>query len=78
MSKEYRRIADVAFYTVMKTMVEGEKQHPDNPYRHKPLLDDIEHAIVHLKRYKKKNDVEDLEHALTRCGIALVKEGGKA
>ena len=77
MNKEYRRLADLAFYTVMLTMVEGEKQHSDNTYMQKPIPEDIEHAIKHLRRYLKRGERVDLEHALTRCDIALMKDGIK-
>jgi hypothetical protein len=76
---EYRELAQIAYDTVLKTMVEGEKTHPDKPvdgWKEKDLIGHLGHADVHLRKYENgyfckdsKSCEDNIAHALTRCAM---------
>jgi len=70
---KYRKLADIAFYTVMKVMEEGKKTHPEDDFISRRESEHLEHARDHLRNYGTNYDREELEHALTRIAIMLIK-----
>lgn len=75
----YEKLAQIAYDTVLKTMVEGEKDHPDNRWKDK----DIEYHLLHAMQHADSayfNDTakeDDTAHCLTRCAmIKLLEQEG--
>jgi hypothetical protein len=56
-------------------MEEGSKKYPDDTYMQVPIKTHMEHLRKHIRDYDNMQDIEDLEHALTRMVIVLAKLG---
>jgi hypothetical protein len=70
MNPIYTKLAQIAYDTVLQTMVDGEKTHPDNDWQDVSIIDHICHAGHHIDDYITKDTSEDhIAHALTRCAI---------
>ena len=69
----YKQLSQLAYDTVLKTMLEGTKTHPDDDYMHRPFLEDYNHTKEHIRKYSLNVDTVELEHAMTRIVIMLAK-----
>ncbi len=67
---DYNEIAELAFDSVLHTLVKNDGKHGDS-WKARADHDDVEHATDHLIAYLTTDDMEDLDHAMTR--IALMK-----
>jgi hypothetical protein len=81
-SDKYDQLGELAKQVVIRTMQEGEVTHPANDFMDKMLTEHCDHALDHLYEWEKEfcqNPKNELEHALTRVAIMLVKmmEEGK-
>ena len=66
---EYIKLAQIAFDTVLATMLEGEKTHPEQDWQ---TANHIDRIMQHAYKYHNGDTAEDhIGHALTRC--AMVK-----
>lgn len=77
----YKKLAQLAYDTVLETMQEGEKTHPNNDWQDVSILDHLGHANEHLFNYQHNENISgatiDLEHALTRLTIIKYLETNK-
>ena len=68
----YRELAGLAYDTVLKTMVEGTKTHPDDNWQEVDIIDHLCHASHHIEDYIAKDKTEDhIAHAITR--LVMIK-----
>lgn len=68
----YRELAGLAYDTVLKTMVDGAKTHPDDNWREVDIIDHLCHANHHIEDYIAKDKTEDhIAHAMTRLAMAI-------
>jgi len=70
---DYCTIAVSAAIAIMRTMAEGEKKYPKNDYMDRPTQEHYDHVLEHMRQYKVSRDSDELEHALTRIAIMLMK-----
>lgn len=70
MSTIYTKLAQLAYDTVLQTMVDGEKTHPDNDWQNVDIMEHFRHALDHLASWElEENDEPHLDHAITRLVI---------
>jgi len=63
----YIELAQIAFDTVLQTMIDGEKTHPANEWQNVDIMEHFRHAIDHLANWElDENDEDHLAHAITR------------
>ena len=73
---DYLKLAQIAYDTVLKTMVEGEKEHGADGWKDKQTGEHFKHADNHLFLYLKGDASEDhIAHAMTRCAMIKYLEG---
>lgn len=76
MNPIYHKLAQLAYGTVLQTMIEGEKTHPDNDWQNVDIMEHFRHAIDHLASWElEENDEDHLAHAITRLAIIKYLEG---
>jgi hypothetical protein len=76
MNPIYHKLAQLAYGTVLQTMVDGEKTHPDNDWQNVDIMEHFRHAIDHLASWElEENDEDHLAHAITRLAIIKYLEG---
>ncbi len=67
---EYRRLAQLAYNTVLQTMIEGEKTHSPDGWKNKPICYHKLHASEHADSAYIGDDSEDhIAHAMTCCAM---------
>ncbi len=69
---EYRRLAQIAYDTVLQTMIEGEKTHPDNEWKDRSVKYHKEHAFIHAGNAHlepNKTDEDNIACCMTRCAM---------
>lgn len=72
----YIELARIAYDTVLHTMLQGEKTHPDNDWQDVSIIDHICHAGHHIDDYITEDTSEDhIAHAITRLAIIKYLEG---
>lgn len=72
---EYIKLAQIAYDTVIKTMLAGEKDHPGNEWVDKPADYHKLHAYQHAESAYLGDKSEDHPgHCLTRCAMEILKE----
>lgn len=64
-------LMDVARNTVDAVMHRNTRPNEEYRWRTLTVEDHIEHAVVHLE--EATASIEDLEHALVRCAMAIAK-----
>jgi hypothetical protein len=71
----YEKLGEIAKQVIIKVMREGEKSYPDNDFLERSTWHHYEHAKAHFYNYQLSDykDMEEIEHALTRIAIILVK-----
>jgi hypothetical protein len=70
MNPLYKELAQIAYDTVLQTMVDGEKTHPDNDWQKSGVWAHRIHAQAHLNSVDNGDTSEDhIAHALTRCAM---------
>lgn len=68
----YIELAQIAFDTVLQTMIEGEQSHPANNWRNISTGVHYHHVFKHLSEWGKGDTSElHLDHAITR--LAMIK-----
>jgi hypothetical protein len=74
---DYIKLAQLAYDTVLQTMLEGEKEHGVDGWKDKDLEYHKAHVLNHADSiYFNEKPVEDhIAHALTRCAIIKYLEG---
>lgn len=76
---DYIKLAQIAFDTVLQTMMEGEKTHPANDWQEVDIIDHICHTSHHENDYIAGDTTEDhIAHALTRCAMIKYLEAEQA
>lgn len=76
MNPIYHKLAQLAYGTVLQTMIEGEKTHPDNDWQNVDIMEHFRHALDHLASWELEENGEDhLAHAITRLAIIKYLEG---
>ncbi len=66
----YIKLAQIAYDTVLQTMIEGEKEHGANGWKDMPVYEHGLHATVHTIGYGAGDKSEDhIAHAMTRCAM---------
>lgn len=76
MNPIYHKLAQIAYGTVLQTMVDGEKTHPDNDWQNVDIMEHFRHALDHLASWElEENDEDHLAHAITRLAIIKYLEG---
>jgi hypothetical protein len=77
----YHELAQIAYDTVIQTMLEGEATHPDKPidgWKHQPIEFHKLHAYQHAElAYTGNGKEDDIAHCLTRCAMIKFLEGKK-
>jgi hypothetical protein len=72
MNPIYHKLAQIAYDTVIQTMQEGEKSHPNDDWQNVDIMEHFRHAIDHLASWElEENDEDHLAHAITR--LAMIK-----
>lgn len=72
MNPDYIKLAQIAYDTVLQTMIEGEKTHPVNDWQGISIADHTAHAADHLVKWSKGfTDELHLEHLITR--LTMIK-----
>jgi hypothetical protein len=70
MNPEYIKLAQIAYNTVLATMLEGEATHQGNEWQEVDINTHLAHEAVHCVKYVKGDTSEDhIGHALTRLCI---------
>jgi hypothetical protein len=76
MNPIYHKLAQIAYDTVLQTMVDGEKTHPNDDWQSVDIMEHFRHAIDHLANWElDENDEDHLAHAITRLAIIKYLEG---
>ncbi len=79
MNPIYTKLAQLAYDTVLQTMIEGEKTHPDNPidgWKDANIPTHGLHIVDHIYKHSKGDKTEDhIAHMLTRCAMIKYLEG---
>jgi hypothetical protein len=73
---KYDHLGELAKQAVICTMQKGELTHPVNDFMSRAFTEHYDHALEHLYECEKEfceNPKDELEHALTRVTILLVK-----
>lgn len=79
MNPDYIKLAQIAYDTVLRTMREGEKTHPDNDWQDVDKIDHLCHANHHIIDYIANDKSADhIAHALTRCAMIKYLEAEQA
>lgn len=69
---DYIKLAQIAYDTVIQTMQEGEKSHPNDDWQNVDIMEHFRHALDHLANWElDENDEDHLAHAITR--LAMIK-----
>jgi hypothetical protein len=67
MNPLYEKLAQIAYDTVIQTMQEGEKSHPNDDWQNVDIMEHFRHALDHLAAWEiEENDEDHLAHAITR------------
>jgi hypothetical protein len=75
MNADYIKLAQIAYDTVLQTMIEGEKVHGADGWKDETILCNVEHAKIHITDYLamllfgRKLKEDDIAHAMTRCAM---------
>jgi len=72
-NSDYIKLAQLAYDTVLQTMLEGEKQHSPDGWKDNTIRYHLDHANEHLFNFEYKENIAealiDLEHCLTRLSM---------
>lgn len=72
MNPLYEKLAQIAYDTVIQTMQEGEKSHPNGDWQNVDIMEHFRHALDHLAAWEiEENDEDHLAHAITR--LVMIK-----
>lgn len=72
MNPLYTKLAQIAYNTVLQTMMEGEKKHGANGWKEKDVDYHFAHALEHLANWElQENEEDNLAHAITR--LTMIK-----
>ena len=75
---DYLKLAQIAFDTVLQTMLEGEKEHGPDEWKSIPSLEHKLHTADHFLKRTQSDIAEDhIAHAMTRCAMIKYLEGSK-
>lgn len=75
MSTIYTKLAQIAYDTVLQTMLEGEKTHPANEWQNVDIMEHFRHALDHLAGWElEEKDEPHLGNAITRLVITKYLE----
>jgi hypothetical protein len=72
---DYLKLAQIAYDTVLRTMIEGEKEHQKNEWQEVPVKDHVNHIREHGDDcyidliYEQKSAEDHIAHAMTRCAM---------
>lgn len=83
MNPEYIKLAQIAYDTVLATMLEGEVTHPGNEWKDVAADDHTQHAADHIENalvameYNWVQSEDHIGHALTRLAMIKAKEQEK-
>jgi hypothetical protein len=79
MNPIYHKLAQIAYDTVLQTMVDGEKTHPDDDWQEVDVYQHASRAWLHINDYYIGDTTEEhIAHALTRCAIIKYLEANHA
>jgi len=66
----YRDIANKAYTTILHTMVDGAKTHPNEEEFAETREEHLKHALEHIKKALEGDTSEDhIGHAMARCAM---------
>ncbi|MFA5307796.1 MAG: hypothetical protein WC365_10165 [Candidatus Babeliales bacterium] len=71
MNPDYIKLAQIAYDTVLQTMIEGETTHPANEWQDISTADHAEHIKMHIGKHRRDKTEDHIAHALTR--LAMIK-----
>ena len=75
---DYIKLAQIAYDTVLQTLMEGEKEHGPDSWKSIPSLEHKLHTADHFLKRAQSDIAEDhIAHALTRCAMIKYLEGLK-
>jgi hypothetical protein len=80
---DYLKLAQIAYDTVLQTMLEGEKEHGADSWKNVNIDAHIEHALGHLEDYINKASFgiitpeDHIAHTMTRCAMIKYLEENK-
>ena len=75
---DYLKLAQIAFDTVLQTMVEGEKEHEPDNWKEQCITCHMRHAEDHIEHaILGYSDENHIAHALTRCAMIKYLEENK-
>lgn len=75
MNPEYIKLAQIAYDTVIRTMLAGEKDHPGNEWVNKPADYHKLHAYQHAESaYLGDKSEKHTNNCLTRCAMTILAE----
>jgi hypothetical protein len=80
MNPDYLKLAQIAYDTVLQTLIDGEKEHGVDEWKSKEIAEHYEHAVEHLCNIGEcgcNNPMEELAHCLTRCAMIKYLEAEK-
>lgn len=68
---DYIKLAQIAYDTVLRTMIEGEQKHGTDGWKSKSVIYHKTHALQHaeLAYTGYNNDEDHTAHAMTRCAM---------
>ena len=70
MNSDYKKLAQIAYDTVLQTMMEGEKTHTADEWKQITIGGHSYCALRHIDEFNKGDKSEDhIAHALTRCAM---------
>lgn len=77
---EYRKLAQIAYDTVLRVMTEGAKTHPGDGWKDIRKQVHIQRALRHMDNAYCGLDTgeDDIAHCLTRCAMVLYLKGMEA
>lgn len=70
MNADYIKLAQIAYDTVLQTMIEGEKEHGTDGWKKQKIPVHGTHAIDHIYFHSTgRNEEDHIAHCLTRCAM---------
>lgn len=77
MNADYIKLAQIAYGTVLQTMIDGEKEHGADGWKVLSVADHAEHIKAHIGKHRMDKSEDHIAHALTRCAMIKYLEGNK-
>jgi hypothetical protein len=72
---DYEKLAQIAHDTVLRVMLDGEKDHPTDEWKGLTVKEHIDHIMRHVYDYfTGKQGEDDIGHTMTRCAMIKYQE----